>query len=449
MSNAAETSVPTNKGTTGRDDGSSGFNQDIVDACETVVEEYRRGEVTKVDAVLRLYRALQLHEVVEAEEVNERDRAYRTYFSMLEEIDHDQRPTNPQGAGISSSRIRSHTHESAPHQDQRAQGDGDERLATEQRSELGADEERRSLLERLSEPTAPKRRRIEDGDDSGDESSRNERRTRTRHTIDDSLFPFVPSARAEIEHLSDDLQRTLVLKENYTRDLAFAKQSVVCSPACPPIPDAVWTDVLANRYVDLDRIFSAVYTVDGDSKSTVKLGDYELTGLPSKPERRIERHGHWTIAWALYQRAVLYVYPHRERELRTYYDQINGFFAAVSEAEASRIINLDRAIRGEVGRSNTLLLSDFSRFNHLYTMHVVGAGAATQSSSASQASPKRIGSGRRPGPSSEACIRFNEGRCTSRSCRFRHVCSSCAARDHVASACSQKTAGGSAADRRK
>ncbi|CDO77126.1 hypothetical protein BN946_scf184657.g1 [Trametes cinnabarina] len=107
----------------------------------------------------------------------------------------------------------------------------------------------------------------------------------------------------------------LVLKENYTRDLAFAKQSIVCSPACPPIPDAVWTDVLANRYVDLDRIFSAVYTVDGDSKSTVKLGDYELTGLPSKPKRRIERHGHWTIAWALYQRAVLYVYPTESEDL--------------------------------------------------------------------------------------------------------------------------------------
>ncbi|KAI9063516.1 hypothetical protein FKP32DRAFT_1534729, partial [Trametes sanguinea] len=234
--------------------------------------------------------------------------------------------------------------------------------------------------------------------------------------------------------LPDVLQRTLVLKENYTRDLALAKQRVVCSPGCPPVPDSVWTDILANRFVDLDRVFSAVYAIDGDSKQSIKLGELELSGLPSKPKRHVERHGHWTIAWALYQRAVLYVYPHREQELRTYYDQINGFFAAVSELEAIRIINLDRAIRGEVGRSNTLLLSDFSRFNHLYTMHVVGTGAATQSSYQGATTPRR-NVPRRVGTSNEACIRFNEGRCSSRTCRYRHVCSICAGRDHVASAC--------------
>ncbi|CDO72461.1 hypothetical protein BN946_scf184980.g2 [Trametes cinnabarina] len=350
--------------------GASGFEEAVVEACEGVVENYRRREISKVDAVLQLYKALHLDEVVEADEIEERNNAYRSYFAMLEDIDHDQRVSESHDPGAHPLQNQTRTHDLSP-EDPPLPGQGDRERSSEQRRELNDAGDRRSLLERLTEPQHAKRHRTEYDDASEDEMSQDGKRARPRRNIDDSLFPFLPSGREEVGQLSDDLQRTLVLKENYTRDLAFAKQSVVCSPRCPPVPDAVWTDVLANRYVDLDRIFSAIYTVDGDSKNSVKLGDFELSGLPSKPKRRIERHGHWTIAWALYQRAVLYVYPHRERELRTYYDQINGFFAAVSEAEASRIVNLDRAIRGEVGRSNTLLLSDFSRFNHLYTMHVV------------------------------------------------------------------------------
>ncbi|KAL1937234.1 hypothetical protein VTO73DRAFT_13930 [Trametes versicolor] len=132
-----------------------------------------------------------------------------------------------------------------------------------------------------------------------------------------------------LRSFSGDLQRTLVLKENYTCDLSLAKQRVVCSPGGPSIPDSVWVDVLANHYVDLDKIFSAIYAVDGDRKSCIKLGELELVEFPAKPKRLVQRHGHWTVAWALYQRAVLYVYPHREGELRAYSDQINSFFAAI------------------------------------------------------------------------------------------------------------------------
>ncbi|OSC98602.1 hypothetical protein PYCCODRAFT_1374925 [Trametes coccinea BRFM310] len=354
---------------------------------------------------------------------------------MLEDFDRELRTNAARDPGVASSLTQSNPRR------------GDNGIALDGEPHV---RQQRDLLERLSEPPPTKRARSDSGEDSDDEvSPGGEQRARLKRNVDESLFPFIPAVQEESQQLSDDLQRTLVLKENYTRDLAYSKQRVVCSPACPPVPDAIWTDVLANRYVDLDRVFSAIYTVEGDSKSSIKLGDFELTSLPTKPKRHIERHGHWTVAWALYQRAVIFVYPHRERELRAYYDQINGFFAAVSDYEAFRVINLDRAIRGEVGRSNTLLLSDFSRFNHLYTMHVVGAGAATQSASLSSPTSRKSGGTRRTGTSNEACIRFNEGRCTSRNCRYRHVCSTCAARDHVVSSCSQKASGSTGTDRRK
>ncbi|KAL7284900.1 hypothetical protein ACG7TL_002214 [Trametes sanguinea] len=400
MPNATEAASEAPEGLTVADNESSGgFKEAIVIACEAVVERFRRQEISKADAAVQLFRALKLDEVVEADELEERIRAYKSYFDMLEDVDREQRVA----AGHSPEFASSQTQESPRNTFHRGipdvQRQGGAGVTGE---ELGAGEDRRSLLDRLSDAPPSKRRR--EGDDSDNDSSEDDKRARRKRAINESLFPFVSSASEEVSQLSDDLQRTLILKENYTRDLAVAKQRVVCSPGCPPIPDSVWPDILANRFVDLDRIFSAVYTIDGDGKSSIKLGDYELSGLPTKPKKHIERHGHWTIAWALYQRAVLFVYPHRERELRAYYDQINGFFAAVSEHEAIRVVNLDRAIRGEVGRSNTILLSDFARFNHLYTMHVVGAGAATQSSALTSMPSRKTTASRRPGPSSEASV---------------------------------------------
>ncbi|OSD08154.1 hypothetical protein PYCCODRAFT_1358163 [Trametes coccinea BRFM310] len=427
---------------------SSQFNEEIVQACEAVVESFRRREISKAEAAARLFRALKLNEVVEAEELGEREQAYQSYFDMLEDYDRDLRAAAERSPGVASSSTHRNSGE-AHAQDDEANVQERDDVGVESGNERTVNRNTRSLLERLSDSSPSKRNREALDEESDEESVQNDRRGRLKRTIDESLFPFVSSSAEDTPELSDDLQKTLVLKENYTRDLAVAKQRVVCSPGCPPVPDSVWLDVLANRFVDLDKIFSAVYAVDGDNKNSVKFGDFELSGLPSKPKKHIERHGHWTIAWALYQRAVLFVYPHREKELRTYYDQINGFFAAVSEHEAVRVVNLDRAIRGEVGRSNTLLLSDFSHFNHLYTMHVVGSGASAQSSTTAPPSSRRGTGVRRPGSSSEACIRFNEGRCSSRNCRYRHVCSLCSARDHVASSCTQKTSGGPNADRRK
>ncbi|CDO68213.1 hypothetical protein BN946_scf184913.g3 [Trametes cinnabarina] len=426
MSDAETNHNGTTGPTAAGEQGTGVFDAETVALCEAIVEDYRKGETRKAEAAAQIYRALRFEEVVEDDDVREREQAYETYFDMLETIDRDRNAAGEHRNQVLPSRTQSSNPPSgeAHHGDEDVAGElvpPRESVAptAAKRSLLDRlSEPSRSLLERLTEPSPRKRQR--DGDDEESDSESATGPSRSKRHIDESLFPFSSSIPDDVRLLSDALQRTLLLKENYTRDLATAKQRVVCSPGCPPVPDAIWSDVLANRYVDLDRVFSAVYAVDGDHKQSIRLGELELSGVPAKPKRHIERHGHWTIAWALYQRAVLYVYPHREPELRAYYDQINGFFAAVSEHEAIRIVNLDRAIRGEVGRSNTLLLSDFSRFNHLYTMHVVGAGASTQSAPISSTSPRRSIT-RRATTSSEPCIRFNDGRCNSaRMCRYHH-----------------------------
>ena len=64
----------------------------------------------------------------------------------------------------------------------------------------------------------------------------------------------------------------------------------------------------------------------------------------------------------LYQQAVVFLYPHRERELREYFTHINGTFASLASAERYRVIEFDRAVRSEVGRSNRKTLTEFGTY---------------------------------------------------------------------------------------
>ncbi|KAJ2962590.1 hypothetical protein NUW54_g14326 [Trametes sanguinea] len=164
---------------------------------------------------------------------------------MLETIDRDRNAAGEHGNQV----LPSHTQSSDPPSGEANHGDEDvagelvppgEPVAptAAKRSLLDRlSEPSRSLLERLTEPSPRKRQR--DGDDKESDSESATAPSRSKRHIDESLFPFSSSIPDDVRLLSDALQRTLLLKENYTRDLATAKQRVVCSPGCPPVPDTI------------------------------------------------------------------------------------------------------------------------------------------------------------------------------------------------------------------
>jgi hypothetical protein len=108
--------------------------------------------------------------------------------------------------------------------------------------------------------------------------------------------------------------QTLSLKVNHLLDLKAAKSNLVSQLDCPNFPDHLWLDVLANRYVDLDKVSTGYYSLESDHRITESFGNVDITllsgGGPSKPTKTVESHRDWSIAFAATKRAILYVYPH-------------------------------------------------------------------------------------------------------------------------------------------
>lgn len=113
-----------------------------------------------------------------------------------------------------------------------------------------------------------------------------------------------------------------------------------------------------------------MYSVDGDSAEHFKLGEFEVvSSKAARPGKKITDHGDWTICWILYQQAVVFLYPHCERELRDHYSYINGTFTALASSERHRAIAFDHAIRSELARGNRKLLTDFGAQPYLHPPH--------------------------------------------------------------------------------
>ncbi|KAL6306575.1 hypothetical protein BKA93DRAFT_729222, partial [Sparassis latifolia] len=232
---------------------------ETVSVCEGIIEEFRKAKLSKAEAFIQLFETLRYQEATSDEEISSKHAAFTIYLAELDEIERALREARNRGrTQVPDTSAVENADSGAP-----------------------APEE---ALEPSSTPVRSSK-------------------------FDESLFPFTSSTVSAL--LSPELLRMLKLKENYTRDLSFSKQSITCHPDCPNVPESIWNDVLSNCYVDLDKIYSAFYSVDGDVKQSLKLGDLEVVSEgPSKLSKHISHHGEWTNARVRYQQAVCFAFPH-------------------------------------------------------------------------------------------------------------------------------------------
>ncbi|KAI0039985.1 hypothetical protein FA95DRAFT_1684034, partial [Auriscalpium vulgare] len=268
------------------DDEHHQFNQIFVDRANTFVEDFRRGKRNKALTTKKLLELLSAESSAHPGEHTQAqlDHAFQSYFDQIEQIERAQRAAEERGRP----RGRKRTEVSS---DERAGYDGD--YESEEDSESSGDENQ-----------APRKRMREDDGDEGVTGKR---------PLDESLLPFMRNAPAVA--LSPSQLRTLELKSNYLRDLSGAKQLILSRPDCPAVPLSIWKDVLSSAYVDLDKVFSGHYALDGDPRGLHKLGDFELVLGSSKPDRHIRSHGDWMVAWTPYADAV--TTPPRELSVTT------------------------------------------------------------------------------------------------------------------------------------
>lgn len=130
----------------------------------------------------------------------------------------------------------------------------------------------------------------EDGDDEY------EKRTH----LDFNLLPWKELEESDLDStlkLSPSLQKTHALLENFSRDIKRARSLLLnCDRSIPQFPQAEWLNLLGGNVVDLDHVFSNVYTISYNARDVAELGkDVELLHGSSTPAKTVKTHGDWVI----------------------------------------------------------------------------------------------------------------------------------------------------------
>ena len=291
--------------------GASEDHRQIVDKCTDIVQEFRTGRISKSKASYLLQQSIPRDDANEDLFLS----TYEAYFDMLENFERYQRGN--------VGRI----------------DDLQQRLD-------GSQSDQHNVRE---QPTvegpvgrAPKRPR---SPVSGDEDDEYEKRT---HLDFDSLpwnEPEDPDQRTS-EGFSPALQKTRSLLENFSRDVKRARSSLLnCNRPVPQFPQAEWLNLLNGNAVDLDHVFSNIYTVSYNTRDVVELGkNVELLHGSSTPAKTVKTHGDWVITWDCLVDATLFVFKHRRQELQSYGKHIQRYFASLPSQLHTRVINYDRAV---------------------------------------------------------------------------------------------------------
>ena len=136
-----------------------------------------------------------------------------------------------------------------------------------------------------------------------------------------------------------------------------------CNRPIPQFFQAKWLNFLSGNAVDLDHVFSNVYTVSYNTKDIVELRkNIELLHSSSVPAKTVKTHGDWVIAWDCLVDTTLFVFGHRKQELQTYGKHIQRYFTSLPSQLHMQVINYDRASRIRAVQRWDIKLSNFTEF---------------------------------------------------------------------------------------
>jgi hypothetical protein len=361
-------------------ESNTGVFQAVLVECNSLVGQYRKGEITKasvyVEIQSRLAKALK----------NDRTRSDAAFGSFIATIEsHD--------------------------------------------TEVGAAASKGRAVDPMQRPSSPPIS-VSDGHQSDEEPV-------TKKTkVDESAFAWISSGREKRTALRDTLVKTLELIEVYTIDPKATKRSLVNQPDCPEFPDSEWKNVVAGRAVNLDAVLSGQLSTTQNDPKIEKLGDLEISFGAVEPNKLVKNGGDWSIAWNRAVRAVVFAFPHRMQELTSYGEYIVNLFAVTHPTVHSRVIAFDKAVRKRIGSVRNLELWDFEKFADLKIAHMDSIGVSVISGS-SKGDSGRKGKKGKSWRKSEPCNKWNDGRCSQEEedCRRRHVCNKCGQGDHKGKDC--------------
>jgi hypothetical protein len=110
------------------------------------------------------------------------------------------------------------------------------------------------------------------------------------------LFAWLANDVTDSTVLTPSQELTWKLVQNHTINLQTSKCMVLSSKCVPEFPDSEWSNVLARKAVNLDAVFSGMYSTVTDNRAIENIGDLELHFGAAKPAKTVETHGDWVIA---------------------------------------------------------------------------------------------------------------------------------------------------------
>ncbi|KAF9061017.1 hypothetical protein BDP27DRAFT_1429428 [Rhodocollybia butyracea] len=204
----------------------TGPEADVSQQCVDITEEFKKGDLSKLQAFL------SIQGIIAAEELEE-DTISQTldfYFNLLDILEAER----------------------------------------EKAAQIG--NEQRPDGEPQPTSSSQKRPRAEPGSD--DESDDEEKSRSPRKKIDPKLFAW--ASRTSPTQLSPDLEKTRIALENFTRDPVFARNSITSQPDCPAFSFEDWDDLVRGKPAKFDHIFSSIHATTLDERQSQKLGDIEF-----------------------------------------------------------------------------------------------------------------------------------------------------------------------------
>ncbi|KZV77927.1 hypothetical protein EXIGLDRAFT_784562 [Exidia glandulosa HHB12029] len=377
--------------------------QEVVKACTAAVTEYRQGKISKAEASLRCLGNLTKAKISPAAE------HFGPYLQQLDEHDREkelaaaaasQPPPPPSGSG----------------------GGG--------------------ALPPPAAVPARKRAHSPDEDDSDSDADVDadvgEHVAKRRYDPSRAGFAAAPS----LNWLPPHVRKTLELRDNYLGDLKAAVRHLRRDGRAPPLPPALWPTVLADEYLDFDKLISKRFSRYGSDDATHDLGNGVSIKLPTaQTTRSVSDEGDWDHAYSDYKAGVVHAYPHRNAELESYGAYVRSLFRSTHKCEHQRVISADAAVRAEVANDDSLSFFDTVKLRPVFDRWLSPYGAKSLSSRLSTitahvpsppaaSSSRAVAATRRARVSSEICERFNEGRCTHQFCRHHHSCEVCGSNLH-------------------
>ena len=216
-------------------ESNSGNYQDILVGCNSLVEQYRKGEIAKATVYVKIQSKLAK---ALGNDRTRLDAAFGSFIATIESHDTEVGAAAGKGRAV-------------------------------------------VLMQRSPSPPLS----VSDGNRSDEEP------VTKKVKVDESAYAWVSNRRDKRTVLRDTLSKTLKLIEIYTVDPKVTKRSLVNEPDCPEFLDSEWKNIVAGRAVNLDAVLSGQLSTTHDDPKVEKFGDLEITFGAVEPTKLVKNSG--------------------------------------------------------------------------------------------------------------------------------------------------------------